>query len=167
MDRMSAIIESLKLSPHPEGGFYRETYRSTEIIPAQNFDARFDGDRHCCTAIYFLLGKGDRSHLHRIKSDEIWHYYEGGPLSIIELTPEGNLIKTLLGPTQLAQAKPQYVVRAGHWFGAFPAKGTEFTLVGCTVSPGFDFKDFELATSDLLVGCHGALREELEKFIKA
>jgi predicted cupin superfamily sugar epimerase len=131
---MKKLIEKLNLKPHPEGGFYRETYRSTVL----------HGEHSVSTAIYFLLSKGDVSHLHRITSDEIWHFYAGGALEITEILPDKTMKKTILGSDFENGQTPQYCVSAGHWFGAAPCEGTDFALVGCTVAPGFSFEDFEL-----------------------
>lgn len=139
VDRISQIAKKLDLLPHPEGGFYKETYRS-EI--ETNYKG-FDGKRSVATGIYYLLGEGDFSAFHRIKSDETWHFYDGEALELFEITPEGELIKTFIGNQLLKGEKPQYTVKAGHWF-ASKSSGS-FSLVGCTVYPGFDFQDFELA----------------------
>jgi uncharacterized protein len=139
------LIKALGLLPHPEGGYYRETYRSSEAIPNAGLPARFHGPRSHSTAIYYLLRAGERSKLHRIKSDEVWHFYEGDPLTIVAISPAGQLIETSLGRDFAAGQVPQHVVSAGYWFGALPDKGSAFTLAGCTVAPGFDFADFELA----------------------
>lgn len=143
-------IKNLNLNPHPEGGYYRETYRSPLIVKRDSIGQQFTGARSCSTGIYFLLQKGQVSHFHRIKSDEMWHFYQGNPLEIIEVSEDGGLIKTVLGPSILEGQCLQYVVKAGHWFGAQilnPEKAS-FALVGCTVAPGFDFKDFELAQNN-------------------
>jgi predicted cupin superfamily sugar epimerase len=139
------LIKALNLQPHPEGGFYRETYRAGETIPNAGLPARFHGPRHHATAIYYLLRAGERSKLHRIKSDEVWHFYEGDPLTIVAISGEGQLSETTLGRNFARGEVPQHVVPAGYWFGALPAKGSAFALAGCTVAPGFDFTDFELA----------------------
>lgn len=149
--RIEALIASLDLRPHPEGGFYRETYRASELIPNAGLPARFHGDRAQSTAIYYLLRAGDRSKLHRIRSDEVWHFYDGDPLVIIAIGPNGHLTETALGRDFAAGQVPQHVVPAGHWFGSTPANGGSYALVGCTVAPGFDFADFELAQRDGLL----------------
>lgn len=135
------IIEQYQMQAHPEGGYFKETYRCEEII----------NNRNLSTAIYFLLKNGDKSHFHRIKSDELWHFYIGGPLKVVEIDLEGNLIETVLGKNILKGQVLQYCVKAGHWFGSTPLEKTEFSFVGCTVAPGFDFKDFELAKADELI----------------
>lgn len=134
-------IKHLQLLPHPEGGYYKETYRSTGL---QNFNG-FTLPRNYCTGIYFLLDKNNFSALHRIKSDELWHFYAGDALEVIEITPAGELIITNIGSDILAGEVFQYAVKAGHWFGSRVIQGGDFSLVGCTVSPGFDFNDFEMA----------------------
>nr|WP_298686527.1 cupin domain-containing protein [uncultured Dongia sp.] len=145
------LVTRLKLAPHPEGGFYRETYRATETLPNAGLPSRFHGNRAQSTAIYYLLRAGDRSKLHRIKSDEVWHFYDGDPLVIVAIAPNGQLTETTLGRDFASGQIPQHVVPAGHWFGAIPAKGSAFSLTGCTVAPGFDFADFELAQRDRLL----------------
>ncbi len=145
------LIKHFKLSPHPEGGFFSETYRASGLIPANVFKGSFDGNRSISTAIYFLLPKGEVSHFHRIKSDEIWHFYKGGPLTIVELCEKEAPKQTILGCDIDAGETPQYVVRAGTWFAAFPCSHSEFSFVGCTVAPGFDFFDFELGDEKALL----------------
>lgn len=158
------VIEHLQLLPHPEGGYYRETYRAGEVIVPD--DGR--GPRAACTAIYFLLGLRDKSHLHRIKSDEMWHFYGGVPLTIIELNEHTRSFnRTVLGGDIFKGQVLQHVVPKNTWFGSYVSDGHGsnlaipsspgnededdlFTLVGCTVAPGFDFLDFELAIRESL-----------------
>src|SRR5450631_3727894 len=142
-------IETLALVRHPEGGWFAETYRCAELIPADALPGRFHGPRTFCTAIYFLLEPGDFSALHRIKSDEIWHFYDGAPLTVQVITPAGERYQILLGRDPVQGHCLQAVVPAGCWFGA-ETRGA-FSLVGCTVAPGFDFSDFELAERSGLV----------------
>lgn len=139
------IIEHYKLLPHPEGGWYQETYRSKEIIAQQSLPIRFSGDRFFSTAIYFLLEQGNFSSFHKIKSDECWHFYDGGPLIIYIIHLNGMLETVYLGNNIQNNEYFQYVVPANCWFASIPAPDTQFSFVGCTVSPGFDFQDFELA----------------------
>jgi uncharacterized protein len=138
------LIKRLGLIRHPEGGWFCETYRSNEQVAAQALPDRYNGDRPFCTAIYFLLEQGDFSALHRIKSDEIWHFYTGTPLRVHVISPEGTYHGIILGPDPTAGQRFQAVVPAGCWFGA-EVTGTGSALVGCTVAPGFDFTDFEMA----------------------
>jgi predicted cupin superfamily sugar epimerase len=132
-------IEHLNLSPHPEGGFYRETYRARgKFVPTGSIEPR-----SFSTAIYFLLRAEDRSMFHRIKSDEIWHFHAGGRLTIYILTESGMITQTLGSDVERGD-QLQIVVPANHWFGAIITDGP-YVLAGCTVSPGFDFRDFEMA----------------------
>lgn len=140
------MISSLKLISHPEGGYYRETYRSPKMVNGQFGHTQ----RAVCTGIYFLLVAGNFSALHRIQSDEMWHFYKGAPTEIIEITLAGELIKTILGNNMELGEVPQYVVKAGHWFGSRVYGNGEYSLVGCTVAPGFDFSDFEMGEADFL-----------------
>ena len=130
----------LQLQPHPEGGHYAEVYRSPLEIEMNGFD----GPRNICTSIFFLLEAGETSALHRIKSDELWYHHDGGALEIIEIDDAGNEIITRLGKSVHEGCSLQHVVKAGRWYGARPAADSKFCLVGCQVSPGFDFRDFEL-----------------------
>lgn len=141
------FISQLGLLPHPEGGYYKETYRSAETIAFTGFE----GKRNISTAIYFLIEKGNFSALHRIKSDEVWHFYAGYALEVIEIDEAGKLISTTVGNDVSKGQVPQYVVKAGRWFGSRVLEGGSFSLVGCTVAPGFDFKDFEMAGREALV----------------
>lgn len=146
------LIAVYNLSSHPEGGWYRQTYRSAEQIVADALPGRFSGSRPFSTAIYFLLEQGNFSAFHRIMSDECWHFYAGGPLEIFIIHPEGNLEVVIMG--KQAGQHFQYVVPAGCWFASRPVAGTSFSFTGCTVAPGFDFADFELANANILSGCY-------------
>jgi predicted cupin superfamily sugar epimerase len=150
------IIERLVLRPHPEGGFYRETYRALDVIGAGALPGRIGGDRACSTAIYFLLHGSQFSALHRLRGDEVWHHYLGVAVEVVEISADGSLVMTRLGPDLLAGEVPQTAVPAGHWFGARlaePRRGA-FALMGCTVSPGFDFADLEMGRRDQLTAVY-------------
>ena len=134
------VIGLLDLKPHPEGGHYRETFRD----PARGRGAG-GGERSVSTAIYFLLGTGERSRWHRLDAAEIWHYYAGAPL-MLWLTAGGGVNGVRLGPDLFAGERPQAVVEAGVWQSAETLG--EWTLVGCTVAPGFEFAGFEVAPGD-------------------
>ncbi|MCB0358116.1 MAG: cupin domain-containing protein [Bdellovibrionales bacterium] len=151
--RAESIIAELGLEPHPEGGWYRETYRSADRVSVSGPDNRFGGARSSSTAIYYLLPAGHHSRFHRMKSDEVWHFYGGSPLSLMLLSPDDGLVHLRLGDQFGSGERFQAVVPAGHWIAARPTSSTEgdFSLVGCTVSPGFEFGDFELADSDRLL----------------
>ncbi|MFI5351141.1 MAG: cupin domain-containing protein [Elusimicrobiota bacterium] len=154
-------VARLGLVPHPEGGFYRETYRSPEVLPRAALPERFSGPRAVSTAILYLLPEGARSRLHRIASDELWHYHLGGPLEIVELTESGDVEKTILGPAFDRGEVLQKSVAAGRWFGARPSKGAGWCLAGCTVAPGFDFADFELGRRQELLAAYPSVRAEI------
>ncbi len=129
------VIRRLDLKPHPEGGHFRETFR----------DTRADNGRAASTAIYFLLARGERSHWHRVDAVEVWHYYAGAPL-VLEMAGEQGVRRVKLGPDIAMGERPQGIVPAGIWQAA-ESMG-DWTLVGCTVAPGFDFAVFELAPKD-------------------
>ncbi len=133
------------MQAHPEGGYFAETYRSTESIPHSALPNRFSGDRNFGTGIYFLLENHHFSALHRIQADEMWHFYAGGPLNVYVIHEDGSLEIIKLGSNPDNGEVFQAVVPAGTWFGSKPAAESDYSLVGCTVAPGFDFADFELA----------------------
>jgi predicted cupin superfamily sugar epimerase len=157
------LVKALGLLPHPEGGWFRETYRAAETVGGSALPRRFGGDRSVSTAIYFLLESGQCSHLHRIRSDEVWHFYAGDPLIVVEIDPAGRLKTTRLGGGFAAGGVYQHVVPAGVWFGAAPAENGRFALVGCTVAPGFDFADFELAERAALLAEYPVHRDWIER----
>lgn len=143
-------IEKLGMLDHPEGGFYKETYRSNELIQS-GLPERFKGDRHFSTSIYYLLEGEQFSRFHKIKSDEMWHFYDGSGLNIYEISIDGKLTVHKLGLNIEEGESPQVLIRAGNWFGAKVNKPDSFCLAGCTVSPGFHFDDFELAEKEALL----------------
>lgn len=150
------------MTAHPEGGAFVETYRSDVSVTADGFS----GARSASTSIYFLLGRGEFSGFHRIKSDEAWHFYLGGPLRIVEIDDAGGLLETTLGQDIVAVQLLSYVVKAGNWFASYPEADSDFSLVGCTVAPGFDFQDFELAERAALIARfpqHAAVIERLTR----
>jgi len=156
-----ALISRLALLPHPEGGHFRETYRSEQRVTR-------DGEastRSAATAIYYLLRGNERSTWHRIKSDEMWHFYDGAPLHVHVLMPAGEPLLLRLGnPMQHEGAQFQAMVPAGAWFAAQCASPDSHSLVGCTVAPGFEFAEFEIAQTDSLLQQwpqHAALIERL------
>lgn len=142
--RKQQLIEELALAPHPEGGYYRQTFIDQGVIDLG------EKTRHFSTAIYYLLEEGNFSTWHRIQSDEVWHHYEGGVVEVCALNPlDKTLHRFLLG--ELAKdTSPQNVVTKGWWFAARLVEG-EYALCGCTVAPGFDFADFEIAERELLL----------------
>lgn len=150
MNPAEYYIQQLGLESHVEGGAFKETYRSPLTIAQQHLPAGFGGDRNASTAIYFLLRYGQFSALHRIASDELWHFYDGDPLHIYEITPDGRLHTHRLGRDLEKGEQFQCMVKAGSWFGSRCEVEAGFSLVGCTVAPGFDFNDFVLADRDVL-----------------
>lgn len=147
-------IEHLDLKPHPEGGYYRETHRSNESIPEDALPKRFGGKRSFSTAIYFLLEGGAFSALHRIHSDELWHFYDGAPLTVVIIDEEGKRSNLVLGRNVDNGERLQVTVPAGVWFGAHCNDEAGYSLVGCTVSPGFDFNDFEMGARGTLLDAY-------------
>ena len=150
-------IEKLGLIQHVEGGAFNETYRSELIIPQATLPIGFKGNRNASTAIYFLLSFGQFSAFHKILSDEMWHFYAGQTLTIYEIENNGNLITHILGADLENGETFQCVIKAGNWFGSRCELANGFSLVGCTVSPGFDFADFELANKNELCQAFPAL----------
>ena len=134
--RARSLIDDLQLQPHPEGGFYRELYRSTKTV--QPADSRTV--RSALTTIYFLLPEGAHSRWHGVSSDEVWHLYEGGPLELLIADPQVDEAKSRVLQAASATTGPVFTVPAGCWQAARPLG--PYALVGCTVGPGFDFADF-------------------------
>jgi predicted cupin superfamily sugar epimerase len=162
-----AIVDALSLSPHPEGGFFRETFRSAEQLPA----VRGGGARAASTAIYFLLPAGAFSAFHVVSSDEAWHWYDGDPLELHVVSPAGEHAVHRLGRDLAKGERPQHVVPAGHLQAAAPlapanehARG--FALCGCTVAPGFDFEDFAMPDRAALLARFPALAAVIERFTR-
>ena len=145
MSITNQLIQKYNLEPHQEGGWYKQTYKSNEEINADALPERFGAKRAFSTAIYFLLEKGNFSAFHRIKSDECWHFYAGDPLVIYIIEQNRELKIISLGNDLEKGHSFQYVVPANCWFAGRPAPGSEYCFVGCTVSPGFEFEDLELA----------------------
>ncbi len=156
-------IENLDLIKHPEGGWYRENYRSSEIILKENLPDRFTGDRSFSTSIYFLLSSDEFSAFHRIKQDEIWHFYDGSPLTIHIIDEEGNYFDLLLGKEFSENESLQVVVKAGCLFGASLKEENSYSLVGCSVAPGFDFDDFEMPSRTILMKQYPKYKTIIEK----
>lgn len=144
-------IETLRLEEHPEGGFFKRTYAAGEEIRHEHLPERFSGPRTFSSAIYYLL-PGDRtSTFHRLKSDEMWHFYAGSPLILFILDKEGRLQIKRLGNDPAKGEAFQHWIEAGDWFGAMVSDPGSYSLVGCTVAPGFDYADFELADPEELL----------------
>lgn len=164
-EKLSSLINALDLIPHPEGGYYKETYRSKELVSTLELPDRFQGSRCFATSIYYLLVKESFSALHRIKSDETWHFYEGSPIEIVMISNHGKLTNQVLGNNWSKGHVPQFTVPALTWFGSRVIEG-EYGLAGCTVYPGFEFSDFEMADRKNLQDkfpLHSKLIEELTR----
>ena len=139
------LIRMLDLKPHPEGGHYRETYRGPSLIPGHA------PTRHYSTAIYYLLVAGARSRMHRLASDEMFHFYLGDPVTWVLLEKSGDRRKVVLGPDLAAGQTVQLAIPAGTWFGGCLDQGGKFALMGTTVAPGFEFEDFQVGDRDELL----------------
>lgn len=144
------FIEKLQMHAHPEGGYYKESFASSENICDKDLKTKFEGERILWTSIYFLLRDGEVSNFHKLKSDEMWYYHSGSPLTIYMISPDGILTTSQLGLDIEKGEVPQVLVPKNYIFGS--AMNNEgYALVGCMVSPGFDFKDFQLfERNDLL-----------------
>lgn len=154
------IIERLKLEAHPEGGFYKETYRSDFVIKTDQQQTR-----NISTAIYFLLKDEDKSLFHRIQSDELWFFHQGEALEIVCI--ENNELRTIILGNDMANGEvPQAKIPANIWFGSRIKNAIGYSLVSCTVAPGFDFLDFELANREMLTLEFPHLREIIQDFTK-
>lgn len=138
------IIAFFDLTKHPEGGYYKETYRSKGEILSENLGNNFNSNRNYCTSIYFLLTSDKFSAFHKISQDEIWHFYTGTALKLHLISPDGTYSFVLIGNNFLNVEIPQFTVPAHYYFAAEVLEKDSFSFVGCTVSPGFDFRDFVL-----------------------
>ncbi len=155
-------IENLDLKKHPEGGYYKEVYRSSEyfIIPDYSLKKR---ERNYSTSIYFLLEGNDKSFFHKLTSDEIWHFYDGTDLRIIIIDNLGNLSEVLFGK---GTGIFQFTIKKDSWFAAELVDKTSFALIGCTVSPGFDFEDFVLGKREELINLFPQHERIIQKFTR-
>jgi len=159
-------IDHLDLEAHPEGGYYRETYRTDESIPAQALPDRFDGPRDVATLIYFLLPAESCSTLHRIRQDEVWHFYAGEPITLHQIAPDGTYATYTLGRDVTEGQQLHAVVSAGTWFGATVDAQEGYGLAGCTTAPAFEFADFELADRAALTETFPQHRSVIERLTR-
>lgn len=157
-------IQKLELLPHPEGGYFREIYRSAE--KCEQLPTRYQGPRNFSTSIYYLLEGHQYSVFHRIKSDEIWHFYDGCPLNIYIFDQQERLVIHSLGRDLEKNERILAVIPQGHWFAAQPGDKYGFSLVGCTVAPGFDFTDFEIGKRDELLERFSEYRDIILRYTK-
>ncbi len=156
-------ITRLGLAAHPEGGYYREVYRSGESVRGAALPPRYSGGRVFSTAIYYLLNGGQVSRFHRLRTDEIWHYYAGAGALIHALKPDGSYARIRLGPNPRRRQDFLAVLERGWWFGAEVSSPGSFVLAGCTMAPGFEFADFELARRGDLLAAFPAQRLLIER----
>lgn len=145
MQQVAQIVDALSLLAHPEGGFYKEVFRSAGRIPSASLPDYFKGDRNYATSIYFLLTSNNFSAFHKINQDETWHFYSGSPLRIHMIDAHGNYTIQELGMDLEQGLEPQFTVPAQVWFAAEVMAPNSYSLLGCQVAPGFDFADFNLA----------------------
>jgi predicted cupin superfamily sugar epimerase len=160
-------IEKLDLKHHPEGGYFRETYRSPEVILKQALPERFKSNRVFSTCIYFLLDKAEFSAFHAVRQDELWHFYGGSSLTIHIIDRKARYSAVKLGQNIENNESFQAVVPAGVWFSAAVDDKASYSLVGCTVAPGFEFADFELAERNRLAALYPAHRKLIEKYTRS
>ncbi|MCI5057813.1 MAG: cupin domain-containing protein, partial [Flavobacteriales bacterium] len=153
--------------PHPEGGYYKQTYKSTQMIEAGSLHG-YEGARSCVTSIYFLITASNFSAFHRIKQDEVWNFYQGCAITLHVITAEGEYQNIKIGHNLDAGEIPQYVVKGGDWFASEvdSENRDDFALVGCTVAPGFEFKDFELAKRKDLTKKYPSFAKIIEKLTR-
>lgn len=159
---MKEWIDQLQMEPHPEGGFYKRSFESEQLL----FSPDHEGERKLFTSIYFLLGSGDVSRFHRLKSDEVWYYHSGSPLTVHIIDENGEYCKKRLGLNLSDGGKPQLLVKKGSIFGSTVDEEDACSLVGCMVSPGFDFQDFELFEKSWLLDKYPQHREIIERLTR-
>ncbi|MFK9093651.1 cupin domain-containing protein [Bacillus salipaludis] len=158
-----SLISNLGLVPHPEGGYYKSTYQSTERISDKELSVTFEGERRLYTSIYFLLTSDDVSHFHRLKSDELWYFHGGSPLTVHVIHENGEYEEIKLGMNLENGEIPQALVPKNSIFGSSVNGKDTFSLVGCMVSPGFEFQDFELFTQNELLRLYPQHKEIILK----
>jgi uncharacterized protein len=159
-------ISKLQMSKHPEGGWFKEVYRADEAIKKEHLHQRYSGERHHSTSIYFMLTSDTFSAFHRIKSDELWHFYTGSAVTVYIIDEAGNYSEIVLGSNAEKGEVFQCVIPRGAWFGAMVNEPDSFTLVGCTVAPGFHFDDFELAKRNEMMKKYPKHKEIIERLTR-
>ncbi len=157
-------IDKLKLITHPEGGYYREIYRSGEFIDIEGLPDRYKNKRVFSTSIYFLIEGRQVSKFHKLKSDETWHFYDGGSIKIYILDENKTLNQVILGKELSEENLFQFTIKKNNWFAAELTESDSFALIGCSVSPGFDFEDFELAERNSLIKNYPEYEIIIKKF---
>lgn len=154
---VARLVKKLGLEKHPEGGYFKQTYSSGAVVNVEGYD----GPRNIATAIYYLLSGNEFSAFHRIKSDEIWHHYAGGPITFYTISHNRKLSKIKVG-----KDVPQAIIRAGTWFAATLNGKRSYCLLGCTMSPGFDYRDWELGKRDDLIMMYPRHKKIIERYTK-
>lgn len=157
-------IQHLDLKPHPEGGFYKEEYRSSVEIPHKDLPVGYKSARKIATSIYYLLRSEDISKLHRLRSDELWYYHAGSPISVVYIDAEGKKHKNILGGRPDKAEKLSMLIPGGCIFCAEVPQKESYSLVSCVVAPGFEFEDFEMFDKDDLLQAYPNHAELIEKF---
>ncbi len=160
------IIEKLQLAAHPEGGYFKEVYRSDDIIEKDFLPPRYNSPRAISTSIYYLLVGQQISHFHKLASDEIWHFYSGSPVIIHCIASDGNYSRIKLGSSLIDNYLFQHTIKLGTWFAAELEDKNSFALIGCTVAPGFDFEDFLLADRNNLIEQFPMHKNIIKRFTK-
>ena len=163
MESIKNTVKLLDLKPHPEGGYFKETYRSAGEIQSESLDPSYKGNRSYSTCIYFLLTSDNFSAFHRIKQDEIWHFYEGSPIRLHMISETGVHSEHIIGKDLTKGERPQFVVPGGCWFASEVVNDHSYSLTGCTVSPGFSFEDFELKSRKELTDLFPHLKSIIAK----
>lgn len=166
-DTAEAWINHLDLERHPEGGYYRETYRASDSIPQTGLPDRFEGARNAAALIYFLLPADSFSALHRIRQDEMWHFYAGAPITLHQIDADGTYETQTLGRAVTDGRQLHTVVPAGTWFGATVDADAGYGLAGCTTAPAFEFADFELADRATLTETFPQHRAVIERLTRS
>ena len=163
-EKAKYYVAKLQLNPHPEGGYYKEIYRSGEIYFAEHLPGRYSGGRNFSTSIYFLLEGKQVSKFHKLKSDELWHFYDGTSIKIYIFNNSMSLSEIVLGNNLDKGEIFQIAIEKENWFAAEVIDKSSYSLIGCTVAPGFDFADFELANRKELVEKFSLYRDLIKRF---
>jgi uncharacterized protein len=157
----------LSLQPHPaEGGYFRETYRSADTVHKDRMPGRYPGARSFSTAIYYLLTPDTFSALHRLPTDEIYHFYLGDPIEMLQLLPDGSGRIIMLGNDILNGMQPQVVIPKGVWQGSRLLAGGDFCLLGATMAPGFEFEDYEPGNRESLISLYPQFSDKIQSLTR-
>lgn len=166
MIQASTLVKKLDLQPHPEGGYFKEVYRSDELIKTEGLPERYSSERCFGTSIYYMLEGEHFSAFHKLQSDETWHFYLGSPIVLHLISSEGNYSKIILGKNITEDEILQYTIPKETWFSAEVKDRNTYSLVGCTVAPGFDFKDFQFGKRDELMKLLPSQSDIISKFTR-